>query len=77
MEDVNKCYTKYGPDWIYRKYKKSRIILRVEVDISYRIKEHKKGLIKDLKKQIKSLNKVNTNVTRIRSVKKTGRKTDG
>lgn len=50
-------------DWVNNKYTIERIIFRVEVDISYRIKKHRTFLISSIRKQLKKLlNENNTNV---------------
>lgn len=55
-------------NWIDKKYTKERIIFTVEVDISYRIKPHRTELIRQTKKQLKSINENNTNVIRVKKV---------
>lgn len=54
-------------NWVNNKYIKERIIFQIEVDVSYRIKKHRKKLISELKKNLKG-SYFNGNVT-IKKVK--------
>lgn len=56
-------------NWVDNKYTTERIVFRVEVDVSYRIKKHRTALIRKMRKQLKNLpNDHNTNVLVVKKV---------
>ncbi len=56
-------------NWIDNKYITERIVFKVEVDVSYRIKKHRTKLLSIIRKQLKELpNSSNTNVLRVKNV---------